>query len=185
MCHKLKIHAQDLLTNAIKNLGIGLYPVQCPIGAGQGETSWKYALPSSKIPSFKALDLHICPGLSRSMRIPICQSKIRMAHTSRRRLQECRGPESDVIRAVQNQQVFIVHISDSINVSNISHNPDGMSVRIPEGYIWASLDCVALDLLCARYCFKTVTMEEGLTIKEKNCWITEFVHHVPFGKSRG
>ena len=51
---KLKIHAQDLLTNAIKNLGIGLYPVQCPIGAGQGETSWKYALPSSKIPSFKA-----------------------------------------------------------------------------------------------------------------------------------
>ncbi len=78
-----------------------------------------------------------------------------------------------------------MHISDSINVSNISHNPDGMSVRIPEGYIWASLDCVALDLLCARYCFKTVTMEEGLRLKEKNCWITEFVHHVPLAKVEG
>ena len=50
---KMKIHAQDLLTNAIKNLGIGLYPTQCPSTATHGNQSWKYAMPSSETPSYK------------------------------------------------------------------------------------------------------------------------------------
>ena len=59
------------------------------------------------------------------------------------------------------------------------------AVRVPEGYVWTSLDCVALDLFCARYCFKTVPMREALKLKEENGWPTEFVHHVPVARIDG
>ena len=95
------------------------------------------------------------------------------------------GTQADVIKAVQDQDVFILHVSDSINMINLNHNAEGIAVRIPEGYIWSSLDCVALDLFCSRYCFKTVPMSEGMKLKEKNNWITEFVHHVPIAKIEG
>jgi hypothetical protein len=95
------------------------------------------------------------------------------------------GTQADVIRAVQSRNVFMVHVVDAIDTLNISHNPDGKSIRVPEGYIWSSLDCVAVDLLCARYCFKTVPMVEALKLKEENGWTTEFVHHVPVARSDG
>ena len=51
---KLKIHAQDLITNAIKNLGIGLYPTQCSLREGTTEIlKWKYACSSTSIPSLQ------------------------------------------------------------------------------------------------------------------------------------
>ena len=95
------------------------------------------------------------------------------------------GTQADVIRAVQEQGVFMVHVSDSINMINLNHNAEGIAVRIPEGYIWSSLDCVAMDLLCARYCFKTVPMSQGMKLKNENNWNTEFVHHVPVAKIHG
>ena len=72
----------------------------------------------------------------------------------------------------------ILHICDAINIMNISHDT-AEAVKIPEGYIWASLDCVALDLFCARYCFKTIPMKEGLKLKEENNYSTEFIRLVP------
>ena len=72
-----------------------------------------------------------------------------------------------------------------IEMINHSHNPDGKAVRVPEGYVWSSLDCVALDLCCARYCFKTVPMLEALKLKEENGWPTEFVHQVPVARIDG
>jgi len=95
------------------------------------------------------------------------------------------GTQADVIRAVQGQGVFMLHVSDAIDMINLNHNAEGIAVRIPEGYIWASLDCVALDHLCSRYCFKTVPMAEGLRLKEENGWTTEFVHHVPVATIEG
>lgn len=68
---------------------------------------------------------------------------------------------------------------------NLCHNPEPLATRAPEGYVWSSLDCVALDLLCARYCFKTVSMLEALRLKEENGWPTEFVHHVPVARVDG
>ena len=95
------------------------------------------------------------------------------------------GTQSDIIRAVQSQKVFMVHVSDAIDMVNISHNPDGKAVRIPEGFVWSSLDCVALDFFCARYCFKTIPMAEALKLKEENGWPTEFVHQVPLAQLEG
>ena len=37
------------------------------------------------------------------------------------------GTQADIIRAVQSQNVFMVHVSDAIDMINISHNPDGKS----------------------------------------------------------
>lgn len=181
---KLKIHAQDLLTNAIKNLGIGLYPTQCPSSAGHGHNSWEYALPSTENPSFKGKLPHTpwVVEIDEATNLPLKDEKGKYVA---KKTAGMPGTQSDVIKAVQNQGVFMLHISDSIHMINLNHNPEGIAVRIPEGYIWSSLDCVALDLLSARYCFKTVPMSEGIKLKEENNWNTEFVHHVPVAKIEG
>jgi len=180
---KLKIHAQDLLTNAIKNLGIGLYPTQCHSSTGHKNT-WEYALPSSETPSFKGKLPHMpwVVEIDETTNLPV---KDENGEYVVKKTAGMPGTQADVIKAVQNQGVFMVHISDSINMINLNHNPEGIAVRIPEGYIWSSLDCVSMDLLCARYCFKTVPMSEGIKLKKENNWITEFVHHVPVAKVEG
>jgi len=175
---KLKIHAQDLLTNAIKNLGIGLYPTQCPSGKCENETSWKYSYPDTPIPSYKGKIPHSpwILEMDDKTNLPV---KGENGQYIARKTAGFSGTQSDIIRAVQSQNVFMLHVVDAIEMINISHNPDGNAVRVPEGYVWASLDCVALDLFCARYCFKTLPMLEALKLKEENGWLTEFVHHVP------
>jgi hypothetical protein len=181
---KLKIHAQDLITNAIKNLGIGLYPVRCPERSVNGHTTYKYSLPSSDLPSFKAKLPHMpwVVEIDEKTHLPLKDKNGEYLAT---RTDGMPGTQSDVIRATQDQGVYIVHVSDSIDMINLNHNPEGIAVRIPEGYIFSSLDCVALDLMTARYCFKTVPMAEGLRLKEQNGWNTEFVHHVPVAEPEG
>ncbi|MDY9925727.1 DUF362 domain-containing protein [Methanosarcina sp.] len=183
---KLKIHAQDLITNAIKNLGIGLYPTQAPCeekGSGD-DMKWKYACPSRSVPSYKG-ELPHMPWVTKmddDTNLPLKDENGEYITTKTAGMP---GTQADIIRAVQNQNVFMVHVSDGIDMVNICHNPDGRAVRVPEGYVWASLDCVALDLLCARYCFKTVPMHEALKLKEEKGWPTEFVRHVPVARIDG
>lgn len=181
---KMKIHAQDLITNAIKNLGIGLYPTQCAHGTGSGDTDWKYSCPPTNIPSYKGKLPHSpwVLEMDDETNLPKRDEKGRYIG---KKTDGFSGTQSDIVRAVQSQGVFMVHVVDAIDMINISHNPDGQAVRIPEGYAWASLDCVALDLFCARYCFKTLPMDKALKLKEKHGWPTEFVRHVPVAKLDG
>lgn len=162
---KTKMHAQDLITNAIKNLGIGLYPTQ------------KYS--SSKIvPSYKDKLPH-SPWVLKidpETHLPVKDETGKYIATKTDGLS---GVQSDVILAVQSQNVFMLHVIDGINIINLNHNGDPIAVRVPEGYVWSSLDCVALDLFCARYCFKTVPMDQALKLQKVNQWPTEFVHHSP------
>jgi hypothetical protein len=180
---KLKIHLQDLITNAVKNLGIGLYPMKCSCG-GKDETNWKYADPPAATPTLKS-------------KLPHCRRVITMDEATNLPMKGengeylftmtggMAGTQVDILRATMDQQVFMIHVTDAIDTINISHDPDGRAVRIPEGYTWASLDCVALDFFCARYCFKTLPMKEGLKLREEKGWKTEFVHHVPVAKAHG
>jgi hypothetical protein len=181
---KLKIHAQDLITNAIKNLGIGLYPTLCARGDSKSDMAWKYAYPSQATPSLKGKLPHAVwvPQMDDRTHLPVQNQQGEYILTKTAGMP---GTQADVVRAVQSQDVFMVHVVDGIEMINHSHNPDGKAVRVPEGYAWASLDCVALDLCCARYCFKTVPMLEGLKLKEENGWPTEFVHQVPVAKVEG
>ena len=181
---KLKIHAQDLITNTIKNLGIGLYPTQCHARKNTGEYEWEYAMPSSSIPSFKGKLPHMpwVVEVNPETNLPVKNPDGTYKATKTAGMP---GTQADVIRAVQAQDVFMIHVSDAIDMINLNHNAEGIAVRIPEGYIWISPDCVALDLLCARYCFKTLPMAEAVPLKEKNRWITEFVRHVPVAQVQG
>ena len=38
------------------------------------------------------------------------------------------GTQADIIRAVQSQNVFMLHVVDAIEMINISHNPDGKAM---------------------------------------------------------
>lgn len=180
---KLKLHAQDLITNATKNLGIGLYPLQAPVGDGGSNTRWKYTSPFP-IPVLKAELPHMpwVVKLDDETDLPVKDENGAYIATKTAGI---KGTQADVIRAVQAQNVYMVHVVDAIDIINLNHNPEGIAVRIPEGYVWSSLDCVALDLFCARYCFKTVGMREGLRLKEEQGWPTEFVHHVPVARVDG
>ncbi len=181
---KQKIHAQDLITNAIKNLGIGLYPTRCRDETSKAKTAWKYAMPATDVPSFKGFLPHMpwVAELDETTQLP---ARDRHGNYRMKKTRGMPGTQADVIRAVQALDVMILHISDAIDMINLNHNPEGIAVRVPEGYLWSSLDCVALDHFMARYCFKTVPMAEGLQLKEKNGWPTEFVHHVPVAEIRG
>jgi hypothetical protein len=181
---KLKLHFQDLITNAIKNLGIGLYPTMCASGKSESDTSWQYSYPPTSVPVYKGRLPHmtwVCQ-IDAVTNLPVTDEHGDYILTKTAGMP---GTQADVIRAVQVQGVFIMHVADAVEMINHSHNPDGRAVRVPEGYIWSSLDCVALDLCCARYCFKTVPMLEGLKLKEKNGWPTEFVHQVPVARVEG
>jgi hypothetical protein len=181
---KLKIHAQDLLTNAIKNLGIGLYPTMCASGDGTSERSWLYAYPPTSKPNYKGKLPHSTWVLKmdEATHLPVMDGQGEYIAT---RTKGFPGTQADVIRAVQHQGITMLHVVDAIEMINLSHNDAAVAVRIPEGYVWSSPDCVALDLFCARYCFKTLPMAEALKGKEENGWPTEFVHHVPVARVEG
>jgi hypothetical protein len=166
------MHAQDLITNAIKNLGIGLYPTQ------------KYDFPHTVYPNLKGKLPHSpwVLEMNPDTHLPVIDKN---GNYSATKTAGFSGTQSDVIKAVQNQNVFLLHITDTINMINISHDPNERSVSIPEGYVFASLDCVALDFFCARYCFKTLSMLQALKLKVQYNWPTEFVRHVPVPISYG
>jgi hypothetical protein len=95
------------------------------------------------------------------------------------------GTQADVIRATQDQGILMLHIVDAIEAINNSHTGAGMSVRVNEGFVWASLDCVATDMLCARSVFNTLPIAEGKRLQKENNWPTEFAHVVPAVKIEG
>ena len=90
------------------------------------------------------------------------------------------GTQCDLLKALQNQEVFMIHISDNINITNITSSNGNTALPISEGFIWSSLDCVALDTFCANYCFKTLPRIYAKQLQEKYHLKTEFLQEVPF-----
>lgn len=180
---KFKIHAQDLLTNAVKNLGIGLYPQECPPDGHYRSTHWKYAYPFKRMPGMKTEIPH-------QVWVSVMGDSLLPERDSRGKYKVKKtfgfpGTQADVIRAAQSQGVYMLHVVDAIEAINISHTGMGMGMRVNEGFVWASLDCVALDTFGARYVFNTVPMAESRELAKKNKWPTEFVHRVPVAKVEG
>jgi len=181
---KLKIHEQDLITNAIKNLGIGLYPMEYPRAGGKSETDWVYASHCEVAPILKSEIPHT-PWVPEMDDCAILPLKDTQGNLKLRRTSGMPGTQSDIIRAVQNQGIFSMHFSDAIEATNTNHSGVGMGVKIPEGLLCASLDCVALDLFCARYLIKTVPMAEARHLMTKQRLPGEFMHRVPVAGVEG
>ncbi len=171
---RLKVHAIDLLTNAIKNLGIGLYPMEIGETSNLHDTHWKYSYPYQEIPGMKTEIPHSVwvPDFDESTGLPI---KGKDGHYKLRKTGGIAATQVDVIKATQSQGVYILHIIDAIQAVNINHTGDPSARKVPEGLILASEDPVALDQLCARYCFKNVPREEAA----KANLPTEFLQKVP------
>jgi len=181
---RLKIHALDLLTNAIKNLGIGLYPMEVAANGGSDNTRWKYAFPFRQYPGMKTEIPHSVwvPEMDDKTGLPL---KNEQGEYDVHKTAGISGTQADVIKATQNQNVFILHVVDAIEAINLNHTGTNAAVRVPEGYAFASLDPVALDLFCARYCFKTIPMREARGIAKQQGLSTDFVQRVPMPRSDG
>ncbi|MHB1416078.1 MAG: DUF362 domain-containing protein [Chloroflexota bacterium] len=152
---RLKVHAAALLTNAVKNLGIGLYPMD----ADRGEAGrWQYAYPHGTLPGVKALLPHQMwvaemdhetglPKLDEAGKIIV------------RRSGGMPATMADALKAVSHQGVYMIHVVDGVETINLDHNYSGLPV--PEGLVVAALDPVAADMFCARYMFGNVPMAEA------------------------
>ncbi len=180
---KLKVHSQAIFTNAIKNLGIGLYPLQanqpnCKCG------SWIYASPDSNIPTMKSRIPHQVwvPEMDTETLIPKKDEKGNYLVTKTGGLT---GTMLDIIRAVASQDIFMMHIVDAIETVNRDHQGVGLGIAVPEGLIVAGLDVVATDLMCARYMFSNVGLKEAQETGLDDGFGGNFPQAIPFPKLNG
>lgn len=156
---KLKVHAIALFTNIIKNLGIGLYPMH---STGGSSPAWEYAVPDGPVTGIKARIPHSVwiADLDPHTHLP---RKDAEGNPVVRKTAGMPGTMVDIIKAVVEQDVFAIHVVDGIEARNIDHQ--GVirepGVKVAEGIAVAGLDPVAADLLCARYLFSNVGMEEA------------------------
>ena len=181
---RLKIHSQALLTNAVKNLGIGLYPMEAASRENPASTRWKYSFPFKPAPTLKSEIPHSVwvAEVDDETGLPLRDEKgeYRAVKTA-----GLNGTMVDIVKAVQNQGVFSIHVVDAVEAVNIRHEGYPESVKVPEGYVFAALDPVALDLLCARYLFKTVPMAEARKVQKEKNLKTDFLQRVPLPRVEG
>jgi hypothetical protein len=181
---RLKIHTQALLTCAVKNLGIGLYPMEAACRENPQSTRWKYSFPFKPIPTLKSEIPHSVwfAEVDDDTGLPLRDEKGKYKATKTAGLN---GTMVDIVRAVQNQGIFSIHVVDAIEIVNIRHDGYPDSVKVPEGYAFAALDPVALDLLCARYLFKMVPMGEARKARQEKNLKTDFLQRVPLPRVEG
>jgi Domain of unknown function (DUF362) len=157
---KFKVHAIALFTNVIKNLGIGLYPMQ---SASEGGCDWDYATPHTDVPGAKAGVPH-----------QVWVAELDLKTATPRKDQEGRAVVEktggltasmvDINKAVTDQGVFMIHVVEGIEAINLDHQGSGQETVHPEGMVFAGLDPVATDLLSARYMFSNVPVKEALAV---------------------
>ncbi|MFX1237727.1 MAG: DUF362 domain-containing protein [Promethearchaeota archaeon] len=152
---KLKVHTQSLITNVLKNIGIGLYSMEV---LGSSDSEWKYSKPDSKIPGLRSLIPHQIWIPEQDPITYIPQKDI----NGRYIVKKTGGLTDtilDMVKGVANQGIFMLHIVDSIEAVNLDHQGIGYGRKVSEGLTMASLDPVALDLMCSRYLFSNVGLK--------------------------
>ena len=157
---KFKVHSISLFTNVIKNLGIGLYPMQF---SSSGGCHWDYSVPHRPLSGMKG-------GLPHEVWVPKIdhETGLPKRDESGKYIVEKTGGITatmiDVIKAVKEQDIFMMHVVDGIETINVDHQGIGLGVKVPEGMVFAGLDPVATDLLCARYMFSNVPLKEAMAV---------------------
>ena len=169
---RLRLHGMDLFTNALKNLGIGLIPMEVTSDGNPDSTLWKYAVPARPSPGMKARLPHSVwmVKLDEETGLPVRDSEGKYVVT---RTAGMKGTQADTVKATKEQGVFMVHVSDGIELLDMTVGP------VPEGYVFASLDPVALDLTCARYMFKTIPLEKAREFQKRDNLPVDFLQSAP------
>lgn len=178
---KLKVHNMALFTNVIKNLGIGLYPMGF---SKKGGCTWEYSNPHRPIPGMKGGIPHEVwvPDMDREKCLPLLddQGKPKLKKTG-----GLTATMLDIIRAVRDQDVLMVHIVDAIEATNLDHTGSDQAQKVREGLVFAGWDPVALDLLCARYLFSNVPLAEALKVEITDSFGGRFPQAVPLPRLEG
>ncbi len=162
---KLKVHGITATTNAIKNLGIGLWPTESGLDTDPNTPDSKYGLPSSvnypgctfaPFSSFKGGVYHSrqSHGIQYN-----CDGAIEPSSIPGNYNDGIKGTMVDIDCAVIGRHGWVpytLHVCDAITVTNVSHSGAANGYSKNEGLILASEDPVALDLFGARYLYKNV-----------------------------
>ncbi len=181
---RLKVHNMALITSAIKNLGIGLYPMEAADDPDPASTSWKYSCPDGPAPGMKF-------GIPHQVWVP---EEIDDTGRPKRdadgnplvtRTAGLPGTMADILEALKHEEVVALSVVDAIETANLGHMGSPPGTAVPEGYVFAGLDPVALDLLCARYLFKTVPMAEARRLCAEQGLVSEFMRRVPLPRADG
>jgi len=172
---RLKVHALAIITNAIKNLGIGLYPMQ---STSAGEELWDYAILQKRVPGIKGRIPHEVWNAEMDERtgLPVMDPSGKVLVTKTGGLT---GTMLDIIKAVRNQGIFMLHVVDAVETVNIDHQGVGMGKKVKEGLVFSALDMAALDLLCARYLFSNVPLKEAMEVVMEDGYGGFFPQKVP------
>jgi hypothetical protein len=180
---KLKIHQVELITNAIKNLGVGLYPMEANGSDEPGKIRWKYALPDRIIPGLKArLPHNVWVGESdEKTGMPLRDAD---GNYKVRRTGGMEATMADVIEAVQEQDIMMVHVVDGVESTNVSHAGPGF-VPTPEGFVFASTDPVAVDVVSARYLHTMVPVGEARSVQKELGLKSDAIQKVPLPHVEG
>lgn len=179
---KLKVHNMTLFTNVIKNLGIGLYPMQ---HASEGGTRWDYSLPHCPTPGIKGAIPHEIwvPEMDTQTGLP---KKDASGGTILKKTGGINATMIDIIQAVKGAGIFMLHVVDGIESINHDHTGfTGTATKEPEGMVFAGLDPVATDLLSARYFFSNVPMKEAVTVEMGDGHGGRFPQRVPLPTVEG
>ena len=180
---KLKVHQLELVTSAIKNLGIGLYPMECNISREPGKKIWKYAHPDNAMPGMKSRLPHSIWVADEDEETGIPR-RDKDGLVIMKKTGGIQATMADVIEAVQDDDIFMLHVIDAIEATDGQQAGPAATV-VPEGYAFVSLDPLAVDVLCARYLFNMVPMVEAKKIQKEKNLPTEFLQKVPIPRFDG
>jgi hypothetical protein len=178
---KFKVHAITIFTNVIKNLGIGLYPMQY---SSTGDYKWDYSVPHRLVPGIKG-------GIPHEIWVPDIDYETGLPKRDKSGkyiVEKTGGIDAtmiDIIKAVRKQAIFMIHIVDGIEAINIDHQGINMGEKASEGMVFAGLDPVATDLLCARYMFSNVPLEDALKVDLDDGTGGRFPQEVPIPTLEG
>jgi len=174
---RLKVHSQTMFTNAIKNVGIGLYPMELASDGSSTGTDWKYSYPPKHPPIMKCEIPHMpwVPQLD-SNSLPLRDSDGQYIVD---RTYGLTGTIVDMVKALMNVNVPEIHVVDAVFALNMDHTGRETSEKVPEGLAFAALDVVALDHLCARYLYNNVPVAETRQLQKEHRVQTDFIQKVP------
>ena len=157
-CPVLKVHCNAVITSAIKNLGIGGWPMRARHGDDPGNHDWLYAFPHADPPGMKGG----VPGGPNKGGVYHARWYVKKVNSEGMPLEIAETPNHgldgtmvDINLAIRSQIPCALHVVDAIRPVNIEHGGTGIGVALDEGFVFATEDPVAVDLLGARYLFTT------------------------------
>ncbi|MGD9143493.1 MAG: DUF362 domain-containing protein [Dehalococcoidia bacterium] len=179
----LKIHIMELFTFALKNLGMGIFAMEANSSSKPGEYKWKYSTPDTKVP-FGKLKVPHGRWIVQTDEDTLKPLRDNQGELLWRRTGGMEATIADGIQAVKGQNIMMLHVGDAIECTNIFHS--GIAgVVVPEGFVFASNDPVALDNCGAHYLFNMVPMIDTGKIQEKYRIKSEVIQKIPSVKLEG